>query len=155
MAPSMRSGEHEQSALCLCCVLIAILTWSCRLTRDFAPPTFSLKDVHNAVPKHLLKRSSALSTYYVIRDLVLGVAFFAAATKIEPFVAFLAENTSVAGWKLQSVRAALWLSYWWFQGLVGGGIFCLGASLRCFAVCFAVFRAWLTHGASLTGHDVR
>lgn len=97
-----------------------------RLKNPFSPPTVSLKEIHDAVPKHLLHRSPSRSLSYVIRDLTMAVALVKAATYIGPLAESNFGGLLNAGWQTSLAKTALWMTYWWFMGLVGAGIFCLG-----------------------------
>lgn len=78
------------------------------------------------MPKHLLQRSSLWSSFYLARDILLAGTFLALATKIG-WLADLVDPSG--GWANRVVKVVGWGAYWWFQGLVGGGIFCLGICL--------------------------
>ncbi|KDQ60225.1 hypothetical protein JAAARDRAFT_191632 [Jaapia argillacea MUCL 33604] len=97
-----------------------------RRARPFVPPDVTLKQVHDAVPKHLLRPSERLSLSYVIRDVCFCIALFKIAASIEPW----SQNgfCGILGtrWQIWLVKAGLWMVYWWFQGLVWAGMFCLG-----------------------------
>ncbi|SJL05747.1 related to Delta(12) fatty acid desaturase [Armillaria ostoyae] len=80
----------------------------------FSPPTVTLKEIHDAVPKHLLKGNPVLATLYVLRDICFTILLFKLASCISDIEAGIL------------VRVFLWLAYWWVQGLVWAGIFCLG-----------------------------
>lgn len=54
MGPNMRQGEGDSLTLYNTRLLI-VAAISSRMKRPFAPPTVSLKEIHDAVPKHLLK----------------------------------------------------------------------------------------------------
>lgn len=99
-----------------------------RLTKPFVPPTITLKQIHDAVPKHLLKKNPWLSTYYCIRDVVCCAAFFYAGFQIEPVLKsnFGGYIPLTAEWQVQLARAGLWLTYWWWQGLSFASFFCIG-----------------------------
>ena len=102
-----------------------------RLARPFAPPTVTLKEIHAAVPKHLLRKNALRSTGYVLRDVFFCAAFFAFGAAIEPLVATrlwgLVPLTSPL-WHAPTVRAAFWLTYWWWQGIAFTSFFCIGTS---------------------------
>ncbi|PBL01022.1 hypothetical protein ARMGADRAFT_1043115 [Armillaria gallica] len=85
-----------------------------RRRTPFSPPTVTLKEIHDAVPKHLLKGNPVLATLYVLRDISFTLLLFKLASHISDIQAGL------------FVRSFLWLAYWWVQGLVWAGIFCLG-----------------------------
>ena len=80
-----------------------------RTLKPFSPPDINIKDIHDAVPSHLFLKRPIKSTFYIIRDIFLAFILFRFALYID----------------LNSLYV-LWPVYWWFQGLVGAGIFCLG-----------------------------
>ncbi|TFY69825.1 hypothetical protein EVJ58_g181 [Rhodofomes roseus] len=101
------------------------------LEKPFVPPTITLKDVHDAVPKHLLRKNPWLSSYYCIRDVVCCAAIFYYGFSIEHILAgnFGGFVPLSAAWQIRVARAALWLVYWWFQGLSFAGFFCIAHEL--------------------------
>lgn len=48
-----------------------------------------------------------------------------AAQQIDPFIETL-KGTGLNPYLTTTLKWSLWATYWWFQGLVGGGIFCIG-----------------------------
>ncbi|KAF8220067.1 hypothetical protein L208DRAFT_1455665 [Tricholoma matsutake] len=97
-----------------------------RLKKPFAPPTVSLKDIHDAVPKHLLKRNATMGVLYVLRDITFAALLFKLASCITPLAEQDFAGYVTSGWQKAVLKSALWLSYWWVQGMVFAGIFCLG-----------------------------
>ncbi|KAL7284144.1 hypothetical protein ACG7TL_001425 [Trametes sanguinea] len=102
-----------------------------RLARPFAPPTITLKQLHDAVPKHLLQKDPLRSTGYVLRDVFFCVLFFAFGASIERLV-----STSFGGfvplsapWQIALARTTLWLIYWWWQGIAFASFFCIAHEL--------------------------
>lgn len=96
-----------------------------RLGKPFVPPTITLKEIHAAVPKHLLRKNAWLSAYYCVRDVVCCAAIFYYGFHIETI---LANVPLGAAWQVRGARAALWLVYWIFQGLSFASFFCIGTS---------------------------
>ncbi|KAK0208332.1 fatty acid desaturase-domain-containing protein [Desarmillaria ectypa] len=92
-----------------------------RRKTPFSPPTVTLKEIHDAVPKHLLKGNPVLATMYVLRDISFTLLLFKLASHIGDIEAYI--TSPVLG---TLVKSFLWLAYWWVQGLVWAGIFCLG-----------------------------
>lgn len=94
------------------------------------PPTVTLKDIHDAVPKHLLRKNPWLSSYYCVRDVVCCAAIFYYGFSMERILesSFGGFVPLTAAWQVHVARAALWLVYWWFQGLSFASFFCIGAS---------------------------
>lgn len=93
----------------------------------FAPPDLSLKDVHDAVPRHLFNRSTTKSLFYIFRHLAVTFIFHLLATQIDTMVDIwiLAIGVPV----LRPVfRATLWVLFWGWQGMAFAGIWCLGMS---------------------------
>jgi len=102
-----------------------------RVSKPFVPPTVTLKEVHDAVPKHLLRKSPRLSTYYCVRDVACCVAIFYYGFSIERILAsdFNGFVPLSAAWHVHAARTALWLVYWWFQGLSFASFFCIAHEL--------------------------
>lgn len=97
------------------------------MKRPFVPPTVTLKQVHDAVPKHLLRKDPFRSASYVIRDVLLCAVFFGFAMTIEPLLlSNFGGRLLLATWQIPLIRAVLWLTYWWWQGLAFAGFFCIG-----------------------------
>ncbi|KZT66588.1 delta-12-fatty acid desaturase [Daedalea quercina L-15889] len=102
-----------------------------RLGKPFVPPTVTLKEVHDAVPKHLLRKNPWLSSYYCVRDVVCCVAIFYYGFSIERILEsnFGGFVPLSAAWQVHLARATLWLVYWWFQGLSFASFFCIAHEL--------------------------
>ncbi|KAK0478475.1 fatty acid desaturase-domain-containing protein [Armillaria novae-zelandiae] len=92
-----------------------------RRRTPFSPPTVTLKEIHDAVPKHLLKGNPVLATLYVLRDVSFTLLLFKLASRIGDIEAYISSPALAV-----LARAFLWPAYWWVQGLVWAGIFCLG-----------------------------
>ncbi|KAF4582463.1 hypothetical protein EYR38_002588 [Pleurotus pulmonarius] len=100
--------------------------YEARLRKPFVPPSVTLKDVHTAVPKHLLHKDPLKATSYVLRDIALTVLLFKFGSCINPWAASAFGGSLAPGWQVSIAKASLWGVYWWTQGLVWAGIFCLG-----------------------------
>ncbi|KAJ7598612.1 fatty acid desaturase-domain-containing protein [Mycena floridula] len=100
--------------------------YEARLKTPFAPPTVTLKEIHDAVPKELVKSNPFVSTLYVLRDLTFTLLLFKLASYIDPWAKSDFGGYVSPGWIHSTIKSSLWLSYWWIQGLVWAGIFCLG-----------------------------
>lgn len=72
-------------------------------------PSFTLKDVRDAIPARLFKRDTLKSFSYVVHDFVLMGALLYAATRI-------------ADWVPSWAQPLAWAAYWWCQGIVCTGI---------------------------------
>ncbi|OTB07482.1 hypothetical protein M426DRAFT_53543 [Hypoxylon sp. CI-4A] len=82
---------------------------------EFEIPDYTIKDIHNAIPKHCFERSAVKGLYYVFRDFVqLGAVFYLFHTYLTP------ENVPST-----PARAALWGLYTFIQGLSGTGLWVL------------------------------
>lgn len=97
--------------------------YEARLRKPFTPPTVTFKEIHDAVPKHLLRRRPLTSTLYILRDLSISLLLYKFASLI-PGTEF-GGYVSV-GWKRSLLKSGMWGAYWWLQGLMNAGIFCLG-----------------------------
>ncbi|KAL2890958.1 Delta(12) fatty acid desaturase [Ceratocystis lukuohia] len=78
----------------------------------FEPPNYTIKDIHNAIPKHCFQRSALHGYLYIIRDLsAIASIFYVAYNYLTPeFV------------PSYYARAALWALYTIAQGLFATGI---------------------------------
>lgn len=97
---------------------------------EIEPPNISLKDVHDAVPRHLLERSTITSFCYIARHLAITSIFFYLGTRIDVYVDCIVNSTAtfplVSALLTSLVRPILWLLYWGWQGFAFAGIWCLG-----------------------------
>ncbi|KAJ3512191.1 hypothetical protein NLJ89_g3667 [Agrocybe chaxingu] len=90
----------------------------------FTPPNLSMKRLHEAVPRHLLERSTAKSLAYISRHIAITYMFYCLSTYINLFTTQLSSPQSIPiGYLL---RQLLWLLYWGWQGIAFAGIWCLG-----------------------------
>jgi omega-6 fatty acid desaturase / acyl-lipid omega-6 desaturase (Delta-12 desaturase) len=81
----------------------------------FEVPDYTIKDIHDAIPKHCFQRSAFTGFCYVFRDLfLLASTFYIFNTYVTP------ENIPQT-----PVRAALWGLYTVLQGMFGTGIWVL------------------------------
>ena len=105
-------------------------SWN-RLARPFIPPTVTLKQIHDAVPRHLLRKDPLRSTGYVFRDVFFCALFFAFGAVIEPLVStnFLGFVPFTSPWQAMLARSLLWLTYWWWQGIAFTSFFCIGEAI--------------------------
>ncbi|ETS88277.1 hypothetical protein PFICI_02105 [Pestalotiopsis fici W106-1] len=82
---------------------------------DFAIPDYTIKDIHDAIPKHCFERSAVKGLYYVFRDIVLlGTTFY-----------IFHNYVTVENIPQTPIRAALWGLYGIMQGLFATGIWVL------------------------------
>ncbi|KAI0330272.1 hypothetical protein GY45DRAFT_1370848 [Cubamyces sp. BRFM 1775] len=102
-----------------------------RLARPFVPPTITLKELHDAVPKHVLQKDPLRSTGYVLRDVFFCLLFFAFGASIERLVSssFGGLVPLSAPWQVSLARSTLWLIYWWWQGIAFASFFCIAHEL--------------------------
>ena len=112
-------------------------TWSslpltCRLNKPFIPPTVTLKEIHDAVPKELMRKDAIRSASYIVRDVIFCSLLMYFACSIETMVrtGFWGYLHLSASWQMNMLRAVLWLWYWWWQGLVFTSFFCIGVYFR-------------------------
>ncbi|KAG5724863.1 Delta(12) fatty acid desaturase [Termitomyces sp. T112] len=100
--------------------------YEARLKKPFSPPTVTLKEIHDAVPKHLLKKDPIKAAAYVARDITFTLLLFKLASLIGPWADTDFSGFVTSGWNKALLKTALWCSYYWIQGMVWAGIFCLG-----------------------------
>jgi hypothetical protein len=73
---------------------------------------------------------------YVLRDIAFTALLFKLASCITPLAEQDFGGYVASGWKKAFLGSALWLSYWWVQGMVFAGIFCLGKFLVLATILF-------------------
>ncbi|KAJ3752777.1 fatty acid desaturase-domain-containing protein [Lentinula raphanica] len=100
------------------------IEYEARAGKPFVPPNITIKEVWEAVPKHLFKKSLAKSLFYIARHLLITYLFYAFAQNIDLIV------SSVGGTPLarQVLKVVCWAAYWSFQGFAFAGIWCIVAS---------------------------
>ncbi|CAL1703514.1 unnamed protein product [Somion occarium] len=96
-----------------------------RKRTTFAPPKISFSEIQSAVPKHLFEKSSLKALSYVFRDVSFAYAFYRAALFIDPFVHELAVQQRFGFIACSLIRWSLWITYWWFEGVILAGWWCL------------------------------
>lgn len=93
----------------------------------FIPPDISLKQLRDAVPKHLTERPTSKSLYYILQHIAITVGVYWLGLHIDStlhkFFITHPERKLLADLFL---RPVLWLSYWSCQGFVFAGHWCLG-----------------------------
>lgn len=79
--------------------------------KDWSPPTFTLKQVRDAIPKHCFNRSTITSLSYVAVDVSMATALVVAASNIHRLPSAL--------------QFPAWVAYSIAQGIVGVGLWIL------------------------------
>ncbi|EJT71130.1 Delta(12) fatty acid desaturase [Gaeumannomyces tritici R3-111a-1] len=109
----------------------------------FEIPDFTIKDIHDAIPKHCFERSAIRSLSYVFRDmLLLGTTFYIYYNHVTP------ENIPS-----KPLRVGLWALYTVLQGLFGTGLWVLAH--ECGHQAFSPSKTlnnlvgWIVHSALL------
>lgn len=95
----------------------------------FTPPNVSLKQLHDAVPRHLHEKSTFISLGYVLRHIAFTFGFYYLATFINVSTSTCRGDNGVFTIALllnYFVRPSLWILYWGWQGITFAGIWCLG-----------------------------
>jgi len=110
---------------------------------EFKIPDYTIKQIHDAIPKHCFKRSALKGMAYILRDLVcLGTTFYAFHNYVTPEYV-----------PSTPVRAGLWALYTFMQGLFGTGIWVIAH--ECGHQAFSDSKAindtvgWVLHSALL------
>lgn len=93
----------------------------------FTPPNLSIKDIHNAVPRHLFEKSTPKSLLYLSRHLAITYGFYYLATQIDNIthLAVMGDGMRYA-FARRLLHMTLWILYWGWQGMAFAGIWCLG-----------------------------
>ena len=77
----------------------------------YEPPSFTVKELRDAVPAHLFERSLLKSSMYTLVNILAIAVMLGLASYIDFLPKYL--------------RYAAWPVYWWFQGVAGVGIWIL------------------------------
>ncbi|KAJ2083931.1 hypothetical protein H4R24_000461 [Coemansia sp. RSA 988] len=107
--------------------------------RDFEPPTFTIKELRDSVPKHCFQRDTLRSFSYVVYDLCAIAMLAFGAWHIQMLPIYL--------------RAPAWALYWICQGVVSTGIWVIAH--ECGHGAFSANRTinnvtgWVLHSALL------
>ncbi|KAI0320401.1 delta-12 fatty acid desaturase [Amylostereum chailletii] len=96
-----------------------------RVKTDFSPPKVTLAEIHAAVPKYLFHKSTKKAFFYTIRTSLCSVVFYQLAMRIDPFACRL-QHLGLPRLLSFSLRAILWATYCWWQGIAFAGLWCLG-----------------------------
>jgi omega-6 fatty acid desaturase (delta-12 desaturase) len=75
----------------------------------FTPPTYTMKEIHDAIPSHCFERNTLLSLAYVARDFLFVFTLIAVATQIPRL-------------PTPTLRFSAWATYAFTQGLVFTGL---------------------------------
>ncbi|KAN0083652.1 Fatty acid desaturase domain containing protein [Elaphomyces granulatus] len=75
----------------------------------FTPPTYTMKEIHDAIPAHCFERNTLLSLCYVLQDLTFVAILMGLATQI-PLL------------PTHSLRVVAWAVYSFCQGLIFTGL---------------------------------
>ncbi|KAF9463198.1 fatty acid desaturase-domain-containing protein [Collybia nuda] len=96
-------------------------------TGSFTPPNITIKDVRDAVPRHLFEKSTPKSLFYLSRHLGITYSFYYLATQIDNITYFVITGDSVRhDFARYLIRMIFWVLYWGWQGMAFAGIWCLG-----------------------------
>lgn len=76
---------------------------------SFSLPTYTMKNIHDAIPPHCFKRFSLLSLSYIIRDFLFVFTLATVATQIERLPSYY-------------LRAISWNVYAFLQGIIFTGL---------------------------------
>ncbi|KNC96242.1 uncharacterized protein SPPG_08396 [Spizellomyces punctatus DAOM BR117] len=109
---------------------------SAEFANAWTKPTFTLKDVRDAVPAHCFKRDTARSFTYVYRDVAMMLVVFAAATQI----------SLLPTW----AQYIAWPVYWIAQGIVCTGIWVIAH--ECGHQAFSE-KAWINNSVGYVLHS--
>ena len=92
----------------------------------FTPPNLSLKQLHDAIPRHLHQKSTFKSLGYILRHVAFTCGFYYLATLINILIPSCSGGNAFAMLLKYLIRPSLWILYWGWQGIIFAGIWCLG-----------------------------
>ena len=97
----------------------------------FTPPNLSLKQLHDAIPRHLYQKSTLRSLAYILRHVAFTCVFYYLATFINFPIPSRCGGNAIALLLKYIIRPSLWILYWGWQGITFAGIWCLGVFKPC------------------------
>ncbi|CAG8525082.1 10316_t:CDS:2 [Gigaspora margarita] len=80
-----------------------------KFERDYEPPSFTFKEIREAIPSHCFERDTLRSASYVVKDLSIIAVLVYSATLIDVYLP-------------QTLRFVAWLVYWFFCGAFATGL---------------------------------
>lgn len=102
----------------------------------FTPPVVSLKQLRDAVPRHLFERSTTKSLAYLFRHFAIMYIFYHLAAQIDAFTGVdqhMSARSLVQLFFKYVIRPSFWFLYWGWQGIALAGLWCLGEQVT---ICF-------------------
>ncbi|GJE88918.1 fatty acid desaturase-domain-containing protein [Phanerochaete sordida] len=96
------------------------------IVKEFVPMDLSIEEIRRAIPDRLFQRSTLRGLGYLLRDLAMAAALFYGALHIDDISRRVGTSGRVGAMAETVTRWILWLTYWWFQGLVFTGLWVLG-----------------------------
>ncbi|KAL1719944.1 fatty acid desaturase-domain-containing protein [Schizophyllum commune] len=93
---------------------------------SFTQMPWSLQDVRASIPPRLFRRSTPLSLYFLLRDILMAACAWKAAAFIDPLFRHTATLDALTPFGAMCARWACWGVYWWFQSLIFTGIWVIG-----------------------------
>ncbi|ESK86228.1 delta-12 fatty acid desaturase [Moniliophthora roreri MCA 2997] len=95
-----------------------------RKKTPFSPTKVSLTEIHAAIPKEFYKKNTLKGLFYALRDVFCAVVLYHLAWGIDPFATALATYGLPTN-AVTTLRWSLWIGYWYCQGIVLAGWWCL------------------------------
>lgn len=124
-----KPATHISSPSCLHIVYRAMFNlftdgpeYEKRKKTPFRPTKVTLPELRASIPKHLYEKSTTKAALYISRDVFFAVLFYILAGYIQPLCAYLAYPPVATA----IIRWSLWVAYWYWQGIVLAGWWCLG-----------------------------
>jgi len=124
----------------------------------FVPPSYTIKELLNAIPSHCYERSTFISSLYLAANMVLVIAFAYAAI----FIPQLCKSDSILlsrvpseylSYATTALNWTLWNTYWLWQGFAATGIWVIAH--ECGHQSYSEYQAvnysvgWVLHSALL------
>ncbi|THH18379.1 hypothetical protein EW146_g2583 [Bondarzewia mesenterica] len=96
-----------------------------RKQTPFRPPNFTPAEIHAAIPPELKRKSTTKAITYVSRDIIVSLLLYILCLYIDSIPPVLISCYGVNRTAAVSIGWILWLIYWWCQGIVLAGWWCL------------------------------
>ncbi|KAJ7595178.1 delta-12 fatty acid desaturase [Mycena floridula] len=97
-----------------------------RKETPFKPTNVTLSEIHSAIPKELHEKNTFKASLYVFRSIACAFILYRLAWFIDSFVQWLSQTDNLPSTAVNGLKWSLWTFYWYWQGVVLAGWWCLG-----------------------------
>ncbi|KJA16240.1 hypothetical protein HYPSUDRAFT_207206 [Hypholoma sublateritium FD-334 SS-4] len=96
-----------------------------RKKTPFKPPQITLHEIHSVIPRELHEKNTLKALGYVLRDVICAITIYKLGGMIDAFAEYLIADCGISSTVAPLVRWGLWALYWFWQGIILAGWWCL------------------------------